>query len=107
LEGFKKGNVVFWKRLMADLFCIVQEVRGDQVLIRYMDAPRNEPPISVNRSELVELAEEQERLPPSDLLDAIRKQREVHYPQKKARKKKKSNNKDLGELHYGYTHFES
>jgi hypothetical protein len=83
MEEVKKGNVVFWKRPMADLFCIVQEVKGDQVLLRYMDAPRSDPPILVNASEVTKLAEGQEKLVPSDFLGALKKQREVHFPPSK------------------------
>lgn len=89
MEEFKKGNLVFWKRpVTMDLFCIVQEVKGDQVLLRYMHGPPSEF-FSVNKGEIVKLAEEQERLVPSDFEAALKRQREIHFPPRRGRKKKK------------------
>ena len=88
MEELKEGNLVLWKRPMADLLCVVQEIHGDQVAVYYMHQPRSEPPVFVNRGEIVKLAESQEREPPIDLLEAVRKQREIHYPPPRRRKKK-------------------
>ena len=84
----EKGNVVVWKRPQADLFCIIDGVNGDEVLLRHMDSPRDEPPISVNKREMERFAEEPEREAPSDLLKAVRRQREIHIPPPKGRRKK-------------------
>ena len=77
---FKKGNIVFWKRTLVDLICVVQGMEGDQVALLHMDAPRSDPPILVNASEVTKLAEEQEKLVPSDFLGALKTQREIHSP---------------------------
>jgi len=85
----RKEISYFGKGPWPDLFCVVQEMKGDQVLLRYMDAPRNEPPISVNNSEIVKLAEEQERMQATDFLEAVARQREIHFPPPKGRRHKK------------------
>jgi hypothetical protein len=89
MEEFRKGNVVVWKRPMADLLCIVQEIEDDQVTLRFMDSPKGESSFVIKKDEVVKLAEEQERLDPSDFLEAVRKQREIHFPPKKGKKKKR------------------
>ena len=86
---FKKGNIVFWKRTLVDLICVVQGMEGDQVALLHMDAPRSDPPILVNASEVTKLAEEQEKLVPSDFPRALKGQREIHFPPSKRGSKKK------------------
>ena len=84
----RRGNIVLLLRPLADLICIVQSDEGGEVVkVRFMDQPPNEHVI-VKRSDLIKLADEQERSFPRDWLGAINKQREVIFSPKRIAKEK-------------------
>lgn len=90
MNELKRGNIVLLTKPLADLICIVQEVTegSDVIRVRYLDSPPKES-IEVKRSDVLKLAEEQERMLPRDFLDAVTKQREVVFAPKREKKVKK------------------
>jgi len=84
----KKGNLIFLKNPLADLLYVVKEMNGEKVIARKLDAPSKEWE-ELPTSEIVKLAEEQERLLPSSLLMVVDEQRRIVFaPPKKSGKKK-------------------
>jgi len=93
----RKGNLCFLSTVAVDLFYVVVEVRGEVVRATKLDAPRGEVE-ELPLSKVVKLAEEQEKLLPSNLMEAIDRQRMVVFtPQSKTKKKKKISLKKLFE----------
>ena len=93
----RKGNLCFLSTVAVDLFYVVVEVRGEVVRATKLDAPRGEVE-ELPLSKIVKLAEEQEKLLPSNLMEAIDRQRMVVFtPQSKTKKKKKISLKKLFE----------
>lgn len=85
---FKKGNLIFLKSTLVDLIYIVKCQTGEVVTARKIDAP----PETFEKLQLdrvVLLAEEQEKILPRDLVEAIFKQRQIIYSQPKKGGKKK------------------
>jgi hypothetical protein len=77
-EQFKKGNLVIQRKMMMDMLCVVKCQRGDQLIIRHLDSPSIEEEL-IPISDVLKLAEEQERLLPVDLISAIEKQRSIVF----------------------------
>lgn len=93
----KRGNLIFLKSHLADLFYIVRSVKGNVVTAKKVDAPPllyEELPLD----RIVKIAEEQERLFPVDLIGAIEEQRRVVFSPPKKGKKKKSLDKMMKNL---------
>ena len=89
----RRGNLIFLKSHLADLFYLVKQVEGEVVRARKMDAP----PSQVEELELgkvVKIAEEQEKLFPVDLIEAIEKQRKITLLPSRSKKRKKVTNLD-------------
>ena len=82
-KDFKRGNVVVLVRPLADLICIVQEGGiGETIKVRYMDGGEGEA-ITVKKAMVIKLADEQELALPPAFMEAIERQREVIFTQKK------------------------
>ena len=45
-----------------------------------MDAPKEEPAVLVDVSEIIKLADKLEKVPSADLLRVVARQREIHFP---------------------------
>lgn len=89
-EPLKKGNLIFLKSTLVDLFYIVKGVEGEMVVVRKIDAPPSQWE-KLPLDKVVKLAEEQEKLLPTDVATAIEEQRKVVFaPPKGGGKKKKS-----------------
>jgi len=90
-EPLKKGNLIFLKSTLVDLFYIVKGMEGEGIVIaRKIDSPPSQwEKLSLDK--VVKLAEEQEKLLPPDVATAIEEQRKVVFaPPKSGGKKKKS-----------------
>jgi hypothetical protein len=83
-----KGNIVILKRPLADFICVVSSCSEEEVKVRYIDSPPEDKGVSVKREEVIKLADAQERELPGDFLNAIERQRQVIFAQKKERAKK-------------------
>lgn len=88
---FKKGNLIFLSSMAMDFFYLVECQRETVILARKIDSPPDTPPESLPIEKVVKLAEEQEMLFPSDVSEAISKQRNIIFtpPKKKGEKKPK------------------
>ena len=87
MTEIRKGNLVMLKRPMADLLCVVELVSSTEpvkVMLRYLHAPRDDADgqIMVAPSDVIKLAEEQERELPSDLLSEVERQRAFVFKEK-------------------------
>jgi EAL domain-containing protein (putative c-di-GMP-specific phosphodiesterase class I) len=90
VSEIRKGNLVLLKRPMADLLCVVEAVSSVEpakVILRYLHAPRDDSndQIMVTPSDLIKLAEEQERELPGDLLVEVERQRAFVFKEKSRR----------------------
>ena len=87
---FKKGNLIFLKTHLVDLFYIVKGMEGEFVVARKIDAPPSQwDKLPIEK--VVKLAEEQEKLLPGDVALAIEEQRKIVFtPPKGGSKKKRS-----------------
>jgi hypothetical protein len=83
----KKGNLIFKKSLLVDLIYVVESQQGERVTARKIDAPHTQKE-ALLLSDVVKLADEQERLLPLNVAEAIEKQREVVFAPPKMGKKK-------------------
>lgn len=85
----KKGDVVAWKRPLADLICTVQGVEGDTVSLCYLHAHKNEPLFVAKVNEVVRLSGPQEEEFSANLLEAVERQRRIDFPPPRKRREKK------------------
>ena len=88
---YKKGNLIFLKSTLMDLFYIVKGMEGEKVVVaRKIDAPSTQwERLEIDK--VVKVAEEQEKILPSDVMGAIEEQRKVVFtPTKSGGKKKQS-----------------
>jgi len=92
----KKGNLVFLSTVAADLFYIVVETEGEVVRAVKLDAPRSQIE-SLPLGKVVRLAEEQEKLLPLNLMEAIDNQRKVVFTPKATTGKRKMSLKKMFE----------
>jgi len=90
-EPLKKGNLIFLKSTLMDLFYIIGEGERDKkVKARKIDAPPSQWEY-LDVEKVVKLAEEQEKILPSDVASAIEEQRKVVFaPPKGGGRKKRS-----------------
>lgn len=88
---FKKGNLVFLSSLAMDYIYVVSCQPNESVVkARKLDSPMSQPSETLPIEKVILLAEEQEKLLPEDVTEAIHKQRNVIFqPPKKSPKKKK------------------
>lgn len=87
-ELLKKGNLIFLQSTLVDLFYIIGGMEGESVIARKIDAPPSQwEKLSIDK--VVKIAENQEKLLPSDVATAIRQQREIVFPAVKGERKKK------------------
>jgi len=85
-QEIKKGNLIFLKTPLADLLYVVREVAGETVTAKKLDAPPKQwekLPIS----ECIKLADEQEKLLPSLLIQVVSEQRQIVFAPPKKKKK--------------------
>jgi hypothetical protein len=88
MEQLRKGNLCFLTTSLVDLIYIVQNGEGEEVRVRKMDAPPSQKVETLSPSLLIKLADEQEKLLPPSMQEAIEKQRRVVFtPVKKGKKK--------------------
>jgi len=90
VSEIRKGNLVMLKRVAADLLAIVEAVSSTdppKVMLRYLHAPRDddEGQIMVLSSDIIKLADEQEREMPGDLLIEVERQRAFVFKEKSKR----------------------
>jgi len=86
-QELKKGNLIFLKTHLIDLFYIVKGMEGEETVIaRKIDAPPSQWE-SLSLDKVVKLAEEQEKLLPQDVMGAIEEQRKVVFAPPKSKKK--------------------
>lgn len=89
VNQLKKGNLIFLKSTLVDLFYIVKGMEGEMVIARKIDAPPSQwEKLSLDK--VVKVAEEQEKILPVDIATAIEQQRKVVFAPSKSGKKKKS-----------------
>jgi len=82
----KKGCLIFLKTPLADLLYVVKEVSGEEVTARKLDAPPKEWE-KIPLSECIKLADEQEKLLPSLLIQVVADQRQIVFAPPKKKKK--------------------
>jgi len=85
-----RGNVCVLKRALADFLCIVKQVEGKRVRVRYIDSPPDDDGIAVGVDEVIKLAEQQELELPENFLTAIERQRQVVFAPKKTQTERKT-----------------
>ncbi len=76
-----KGAIVLLRRPLADLICEVVWVNGDEVAVRYLDAPRKEGYNVVKREDLVVLAPKQD-LDEPDFYKGVEREIAIVLPEK-------------------------
>jgi hypothetical protein len=93
----RKGNLIFLKTHLVDLIYVVKEIKEDRVIAKKLDAP---PELweALPLDKVVRLAEEQEKLLPSDIGKAIEEQRLVVFTPPRQSKKKRSLDKMMKSL---------
>lgn len=86
---FKKGNLIFLSTHLIDLFYIVKGMEGKTTVIaRKIDAPTNQwEKLPIEK--VTKLAEEQEKLLPTNITTAIEEQRKIVFAPPKAGSKRK------------------
>lgn len=92
MNELRKGNLVLLKRPLADLLGIVEAISSTEpprIMVRYLDAPRDSElgSILVLQSDVLKLADDQEKELPSDLLESIEKQRAFVFKEKSRKSK--------------------
>ncbi len=96
-QELRKGNLIFLKTPLADLLYVVREVVGETVTAKKLDAPPKQWE-KLSLSDCIKLADEQEKLLPSLLIQVISEQRQITFapPKKKKRKSLDALLKGLG-----------
>jgi len=96
-SDLRKGNLIFLKTHLVDLIYVVKEIKEDRVIAKKLDAP---PELweALPLDKVVRLAEEQEKLLPSDIGKAIEEQRLVVFTPPRQSKKKRSLDKMMKSL---------
>jgi hypothetical protein len=91
----KRGNLIIVKTILIDHLCVVQCQQGDTVIVRKLDGRVGEE-TKIPLKDTIKLADEQERMLPSDLVSAVEAQRQLTFqPAKKKVPPKKSMDKLL------------
>lgn len=99
-QSIKKGNLIFLKSTLIDLFYIVKGIEGEMVVARKIDAPPAQwEKLSIDK--VVKVAEEQEKILLTDVATvaaAIEEQRKVIFAPLKSGKKRESLEKMIKRL---------
>lgn len=87
-QELRKGNLIFLKTPLADLIYVVRDVEDEMVVAKKLDSPPKQYE-KLPLCECIKLAEEQEKLLPSLLIQAVAEQRQIVFspPRKKGKKK--------------------
>lgn len=85
-QDLKKGNLIFLKTPLADLLYMVREVDGEIIIAKKLDAPPKQWE-KLPLSDVMKLADEQERLLPSLLIQVVNEQRQIVFATPKKKKK--------------------
>lgn len=86
-QDLKKGSLIFLITPLADLIYVVESANGEKIKAKKLDSPPGKWE-EIPRSACVKLADEQEKLLPSLLIQAVAEQRQIIFTP--PRKKKKS-----------------
>jgi hypothetical protein len=86
MPEFKKGNLICLITPLADLLYLVKEVEGDLLIAKKLDSPPKQWE-KIPISNCLKLAEEQEKLLPSLMIQVIADQRQIVFAQPKKKKK--------------------
>lgn len=85
-QELKKGCLIFLITPLADLLYVVKEVGEKEVIAKKLDAPPKQWE-KLPLSDCVKLADEQEKLLPSLLIQVVNEQRQIVFAQPKRKKK--------------------
>lgn len=90
MQEFKKGNLICLITPMADLLYVVKEVGREFIIAKKLDSPPKQWE-KIPISNCLKLAEEQEKLLPSLLIQVVADQRQIVFSQPKKKKKSLDN----------------
>jgi len=85
-QDLKKGSLIFLITPLADLIYVVESVNGEDIIAKKLDSPPKKWE-KIPCSACVKLADEQEKLLPSLLIQAVAEQRQIIFTPPKKKKK--------------------